>query len=260
LDGRHILILGGSGGMGYATAAYLLRAGAIVTICARKAPRLEAARGGLLAETGASPDALRALAIDARDSEAVDQALSLASDAAGQLNGIFIVAGGAQFIGVTRNTLRSMADEWATNMFPVINAITSAVPRMRKSGGSIVAVSSVAAIRTFPGLSGYGAAKAGLEHYVRVAADELGQYKIRVNAVQPGLTKNSSNGDALTDEAYLSPFAALTPLGPYGEPEDFGPMVALLLSDESAWITGQTFAIDGGMSLRAYGGRLTAPE
>jgi NAD(P)-dependent dehydrogenase (short-subunit alcohol dehydrogenase family) len=246
--------------MGYATAAYLLRSGCTVTICARTPSKLEAAKDSLLAETGAPSQALRALAIDARDGTAVDQALSLASDPDGRLNGIFVVAGGAQFIGVTRNTLQSMTDEWANNMFPVVNAVNSAVPRMRDAGGSIVVVSSTAAFRTFPGLSGYGAAKAGVEQYIRVAADELGQYKIRLNAVQPGLTKNSRNDDMLGDDAYVATFTALTPLGPYGQPEDFAPMVALLLSDESSWITGQAFGIDGGMGLRAYGGRLTAPE
>ena len=259
LEGRHILILGGSDGMGYATADYLLRAKSDVTICARTASKLEAARDRLLSETGASPDQLRAMPADARDAAAVEKATAHATKASGELDGVFVVAGGASFIPVTRHTPETMAEEWAANMFPLVNAITSAVPRMKAAGGSIVALSSGAALRTYPGLAAYGAAKAGMEHYIRVAADELGQHKIRVNAVQPGLTRNGTNAEMLKDEAYVGTFAALTPLGPYGQPEDFAPMVSLLLSRDSSWITGQVFAIDGGMTLRAYGGRLTPP-
>jgi len=93
----------------------------------------------------------------------------------------------------------------------------------------------------------------------RSAADELGEHKIRVNAVQPGLTQNGRNAGMLDDGPYTEIFKALTPLGPYGLPEQFAPMVTMLLSEESSWITGQVFAIDGGMTLRAYGGRLQAP-
>ena len=70
---------------------------------------------------------------------------------------------------------------------------------------------------------------------------------------------SSRNAEMLENKEYMSTFDALTPLGPYGQPEDFGPIVSLLLSHESSWITGQVFAVDGGMTLRAYGGRLQAP-
>jgi NAD(P)-dependent dehydrogenase (short-subunit alcohol dehydrogenase family) len=260
LQGRHILVLGGSDGMGYATSSYLLRSKANVTICARTASKLEAAHHRLLGETGAAPDQLRSMALDARDAAAVDKSVALAANTSGELDGVFVVAGGANFIAVDRHTPESIAEEWAMNMFPLVNAVTSAVPRMKRAGGSIVALSSGASVRTYPGLSAYGAAKAGLDHYVRVAADELGRHKIRVNAVQPGLTKNGSNAAMLQDTAYTSTFDALTPLGPYGQPEDFAPMVSLLLSEETSWITGQVFAIDGGMTLRAYGGRLAPPQ
>jgi NAD(P)-dependent dehydrogenase (short-subunit alcohol dehydrogenase family) len=256
---RHILILGGSDGMGYGVADYLLRSGAVVTVSARTAPKLEAARDRLLKETGAAVDHLRAIAGDAQDAASVETSVAHAANVSGALDGIFVVAGGGTFGAVTRNTPQSMADEWAANLFPLVNAIVAGVPRMKAAGGSIVALSSGAGVRTYPGLSAYGACKAGLDHYVRVAADELGRHKIRVNAVQPGLTRNGRNATMLDNKEYVSTFDALTPLGPYGQPEDFGPIVSMLLSSESSWVTGQVFAVDGGMTLRAYGGRLEPP-
>ena len=260
ISDKYVLVLGGSDGMGYATADYLLRSGANVTISARTEPKLMAARDRLLSDTGVDAGKLRAIAGDACDAASVERSVAHAAGPSGAIDGIFVVAGGGNFAAVTKNTPQSLAEEWALNLFPLANAIVSAVPRMKAAGGSIVALSSGAGIRTYPGLSAYGACKAGLDHYVRVAADELGQHKIRVNAVQPGLTQNGRNADMIKDGPYTEIFDALTPLGPYGLPEDFGPMVTMLLSSETRWITGQVFAIDGGMTLRAYGGRLQAPE
>jgi NAD(P)-dependent dehydrogenase (short-subunit alcohol dehydrogenase family) len=240
--------------MGYATAAYLLKAGAVVTICGRTGKKLEAAHERLLGETGADAANLRSTAIDACDTSAVAAATKLALDPAGELDGVFVTAGGSGMSMVVDHTTDFIAREWANNMFPVVNAITAAVPHMKRKGGSIVALSSVSANRTLQGLAGYNAAKAGLEQYVATAADELGQYKIRVNSVRPGLTRTGVIGDEIEDPVYKARFTKHTPLGYYGVPEDFGPMVSMLLSPESSWITGQTFSIDGGLSLRGYGG------
>jgi 7-alpha-hydroxysteroid dehydrogenase len=258
MKGRNILILGGSDGMGYATAAYLLRSKANVTICARTASKLESSHQRLLSETGAAPDQLRSMPLDARDPLAVEQGFALAANSRGEIDGVFVVAGNTFVIAVDQQKPETVAEEWAANLFPLVNAITSATPRMKRAGGSIVVLSSGASLRTYPGMAAYGATKAGLNHYVRVAADELGKHKIRVNAVLPGLTQNGMNAALLQDEAYMKIFAELTPLGPYGQPEDFAPMVSLLLSTESSWITGQTISIDGGLTLRAYGGRLSS--
>jgi NAD(P)-dependent dehydrogenase (short-subunit alcohol dehydrogenase family) len=254
IQGRHFLVLGGSDGMGYATAAYLFKAGGIVTICGRSETKLKGAEERLLGEAGADAARLRSTALDAGDTEAVKAATRLALDSAGELDGVFVTAGGSGMAMVVDHTTDFIAKEWANNMFPVVNAITAAVPHMKRKGGSIVALSSVAAVRTLQGLAGYNAAKAGLEQYVATAADELGQYKIRVNAVRPGLTRTGVIGDEIDNPVYKARFTKHTPLGYYGIPEDFGPMVSMLLSPESSWITGQTFAIDGGLSLRGYGG------
>lgn len=251
---RHFLILGGSSGMGYATAAYLLRGKAVVTIGGRNTERLTAAHDRLLQETGAAADHLRSIPVDANEPESVETAVAHAESSAGKLDGIFVVAGVGGFANVWETTPEFMREQITGNVGPLVNAIASGFSRMKEDGGSIVALSSAAALCTYPKLVGYGASKAALDHYVRAAADELGQFKIRVNAVRSGFTKSGASAELLEDPAYVDEFRKITPLGPYGEAEDFGPMASLLLSPESSWITGQIVTIDGGLTLRGYGG------
>jgi NAD(P)-dependent dehydrogenase (short-subunit alcohol dehydrogenase family) len=261
LAGRYILVLGGSDGMGYATAAHLVRSGSNVTITGRTVDKLESAQRRLIEQDAVRAEQVRIEAGDARDPKAVEAAVSTATGPGGELDGIFVVAG----LGVYRPMLETgiaFADEmWAINMYPLINAIQCGAPVMiRHGGGSIVALSSVAAAVSAPGMAAYGAAKAAVDHYVRCAADELGKHRVRVNAVRSGYTKTTMTAGVLDDEEWNARFIAATPLGePYGRAEDFGPMVSLLLSGDARWITGQVFAIDGGMGLRGYAGKNLDP-
>jgi len=250
----HYLILGGSSGMGYATAAYLLSAGAIVTICGRDEAKLAAAHERMLAECGAATDRLRSIAADATLPDAVEEAFACAARPDGTLDGIFVVAGAGMILAIEETTPELVHEQVTINLVPLVNAIRAAFPRMKERGGSILAMSSAAALAPYPMLSAYGAAKAALDHYVRVAADEFGKYRIRVNAVRSGFTNTPVNGELMTDEHYIGEFRKITPLGPYAEPEQFGPISALLLSPDSDWITGAIVPVDGGLTLRGYGG------
>lgn len=119
---------------------------------------------------------------------------------------------------------------------------------MREHGGAIVNVSSISSVRTAPGIGFYGASKAMLNSITELLAVELGP-DIRVNGVAPAVVKTKfatplyDGREAEVVQAY--------PLGRLGEPEDIGTAVSFLLSDDAAWITGQTVPIDGGMSLTA---------
>lgn len=255
LANRNFLVLGGSSGMGLAVATYLARAKGVVTISGRDPAKLEAAHRFLLDETCAEQSHIRSKTADGRDAEAVAAAVAHAANATGQLDGVFVAAGGGGFCPVTEVTLELAASEYALNVFPLINTIRSAVPRMKDAGGAIVALSSTAGVLSYPRASYYGATKAALEHYARVAADELGKHKIRVNVVRSGFTSTGATASLIGDEHFINGFKRATPLGEYyGRPEDFGPMVGLLLSSDTRWITGQVFAIDGGLTLRGYGG------
>jgi NAD(P)-dependent dehydrogenase (short-subunit alcohol dehydrogenase family) len=254
LAGRHFLILGGSTGMGFASAEYLVRGNGVVTICGRDRAKLTVAHEKLVKECASSADNVRSIAADATLPDDVEAAFALAANASGEIDGVFVVAGAGAFAAAVDTTPEIMHSQITINLIPVVNAIRSAVPRMKAKGGSILAMSSAAALCSYPNLGAYGAAKAALDHYVRVAADELGQYKIRVNAVRSGFTNTPVNGDLMFDEHYIREFNKITPLGPYAEPEQFGPISALLMSPESSWITGAIVPVDGGLTLRGYGG------
>ena len=115
-------------------------------------------------------------------------------------------------------------------------------------GGAIVNVASVAGLRPAPGIAFYGASKAMLIHLTQELAVELGP-DIRVNAVAPAVVKTRF-ATALY-EGREEEVAAAYPLKRLGVPEDIGSVVAFLLSDDAAWVTGQTLVVDGGVSLTA---------
>jgi NAD(P)-dependent dehydrogenase (short-subunit alcohol dehydrogenase family) len=118
---------------------------------------------------------------------------------------------------------------------------------MGAHGGSVVNVASIAGLRASPGIGMYGVSKAALIRLTMELAAELGP-RIRVNAVAPAVVKTKF-ATALY-EGREEEVSAAYPLGRLGRPEDIAGAVAFLLSDEAAWITGQTLVLDGGVTLR----------
>jgi 3-oxoacyl-[acyl-carrier protein] reductase len=119
---------------------------------------------------------------------------------------------------------------------------------LKDHGGAIVNVSSLSAIRTAPGIGFYGATKAMMNSLTELLAVELGP-SVRVNGVAPAVVKTRFAGALY--EGREEEVARAYPLQRLGQPEDVAGLVAFLLSDEAAWITGQTVVVDGGVSLTA---------
>jgi NAD(P)-dependent dehydrogenase (short-subunit alcohol dehydrogenase family) len=117
-------------------------------------------------------------------------------------------------------------------------------------GGRILNVSSGLARFSFPGYAAYAAMKGGIEVLTRYLAKELGGRRIAVNTIAPGAIETDFGGGAVRDNAQLNQqIAGLTALGRVGLPDDIGGAVALLLSPEGGWITGQRIEVSGGMLL-----------
>ena len=128
-------------------------------------------------------------------------------------------------------------------------AIRYGVPMMTQ-GGAVVCISSTVAKLPFAWLSAYCTAKGALEQFVRVAADELASAGVRVNAVRPGVTRTEMARSMFETSPIMNAFLEQIPLGRGGEPEEVARAVRFLAGPESAWTTGQSFAVDGGNELR----------
>ena len=146
-------------------------------------------------------------------------------------------------------------DDWnavvGTNLTGAFLTMKHAVPHLvANGGGSIVAVSSIAAPLTHRFMTPYCVSKAGLEMLVKQVADELGASGVRANAVRPGLVPTDATVAHTTTDAIRDDYLAQMPLGHTGTDDDVAALVRFLLGPESRWITGQCIGVDGGHSLR----------
>lgn len=244
LAGRTALVTGASQSIGRASAHALARDGATVVIMGRGKGGLEAARDDLRASV---PDArIEMFAGDACDEEELRQALDFAHRLDGRLDILVPTVGGAVMQPILMRDVSSVRQEIEVNYISTFLMVRHGVPLLRR-GGTIVCVSSVAAVQAGWGMALYGAAKAALEKLVRGAAFELGGAGIRINAIRPGMTVPREVLEDPEQAHAFDAFADATPLGRVGVPEDIAEAVRFLAGPESGWVTGQSFSVDGGL-------------
>jgi NAD(P)-dependent dehydrogenase (short-subunit alcohol dehydrogenase family) len=240
-EGKVALITGASRGIGYAIAERIIAEGGSVVITARKRETLDAAVATLgpraVGVAGRADDAEHRAAVFALISERYGRLDHLVNNA-----GINPAYGPLADVGVDvmRKTLEVNVIatlEWARE------ALASA---LLGAGGSIVNISSISGIAAAPGIGFYGVSKGALITLTLQQASEFAP-GIRVNAVAPAVIKTDF-AKALY-EGHEAEAAAQYPLKRLGESADVAGPVAFLLSDDAAWITGQTIVIDGGASL-----------
>lgn len=251
LVGKSILVTGGGSGIGAGVAAALAGSGAAVTIVGRTADRLEATAESIAT---AWPDAaeVRTHVTDVTDESQVSGAVAAAAGHGGGLHGVVACAGGSETIGPLTQT---DTDGWKRTVDLNVNGtmftFKHAAPELvRAGGGSIVAVSSIAASNTHRWFGAYGVTKSAVDHLVRLAADELGPSRVRVNGIRPGLIRTDLVAPILASPEISEDYRASTPLPRIGEAGDVAALALFLLGDESSWITGQLINVDGGQCLR----------
>src|SRR6266446_4735860 len=134
------------------------------------------------------------------------------------------------------------------NVLGLILASQEAVKRFGPEGGSIINISSVASTLGFPTASVYCATKAAVDAVTRSLAKELGPRKIRVNAINPGMVETEGvHAAGIAESDFRRETEASTPLGRIGQPQDIAPAAVYLASSDSAWVTGETLYITGGL-------------
>lgn len=247
LQGQSALITAGGAAISTAAAKLLVRDGASVVLMGRTSEPLEQARSHILADYPAARVELHCG--DGCVEADVQAALQRTYELAGRLDIVVSTVGGGGF----KPLWMVEADEFAADLkLNIMSAflVTKHAAMMMQGGGSIVCISSTAAKLPFAYLSSYNTAKAGLEGFVRVAAEELGPRGIRVNAVRPGMTRSAGTSGMFDMQSIVDRTIAECPLGRLGEPEDIAPAIRFLAGPESRWMTGQSFAVDGGNELR----------
>ena len=251
LTGLSALVTGAGGGLGGAAATWLVRDGASVVLMGRTIETLETARTAVTREAEAGA-VVKCVAGDATVAADVRRAVAEAAQLGRYAICVSVVGGATNIAPLLAYDDDRFIDDTQRQIVPAFLAIKYSVPAMAAGGGSIVCISSDAGTMTWPYMAGYCAGKAGLEALVRVAADELGHLQIRVNAVRPGLVKTDSvNSKRIhANEPLMDRFRVEKPLGRTGTPADVAPAVRYLAGPESSWVTGQSFAVEGGNELR----------
>ena len=242
LSGRAIILAGGSGGLGAATAMLLAREGARLVIGYRSNRERAKALAEAVRTAGAEDVALVAGDLGKED---VRRALL---DAAGERLEAVVVFAGDPARGTDEQTLRDSME--ANYLAPILLARAAAEQlQTTQTPGSIVLFSSMQGDYPFEGSTAYGAAKAALVQAALVLAKEVGGApNIRVNVIAPGATMAGMAQKSLRSGKY-DPFVASGVVPRFGRAEDIARAVRFLIEPDS-YVTGQVLTVDGGMTLR----------
>lgn len=250
-DKRIAIVTGGSRGLGRNTVLSLAKRG-VDSIFTYKAARSEAE--AVVAEVEAIGARTVPLQLDVGETETFDAFVAQVRQA---LSGL----GAARFdylvnnAGIAHhNSLEETTEEELDMLYRVnfkgVFFLTQKLLPLMNDGGRIVNLSSGLARIVVPGSAPYGALKGALEVLTRYQAKELGPRRIAVNAVAPGAIQTDFSGGMVRDNPVLNKQVAdMTALGRAGLPDDIGPMIASLLSEENRWVNAQRIEVSGGMAI-----------
>ncbi len=266
--GLSALVTGGGSGIGLGAATRLVSDGALVTICGRTEERLQSAVAVLEEAAAASEEAggprgtATYVVADVTVEDQIAEAVAVAAAGRGRLDILFANAGGAMHMGpICDADLAQVRATVDLNLIGTFLCIKHAAPLMATGigtgvdggaapGGSIIGMSSGAGSFPHRYLWAYGSAKAGIDMLCRYAAEELGRTGVRVNTVQPGIVDDELMAPITAGGPLLDDYLAEMPISRLGTVEDIAAAVRFLAGPESAWISGENLAVDGGHHLR----------
>ena len=249
LEGKVAVITGATGGIGETTARTFLEQGAKVMLVGRSEEKLNST----IQKLGGGKNIAHAIA-EADNEKQTAEAVQATVDVFGGVDILLANAGTEGIVGpIEEQTYENWQQVLNTNVIGVwLSMKYCAQPMKARGGGSIIAISSVAGVTGFPGLSPYTASKHAVYGLVKTAAMELAESRVRVNAIGPGPIDNRM---ILSLEQQMSPedsqavresIEAVIPMKRYGTEQEVANMALFLASDESTYCTGSIHMVDGG--------------
>jgi len=245
LDGKVALVTGASKGIGAAIAKQLAAEGASVVV--NYASSKEGADRVVteIKKTGGKAVALQGDIAKAQD---IERLFADTKKQFGKLDILVNNAGVYEFSPLENISAEHYDRIFDINVRGLLLASREAAKYIDGQGGSIINIGSVVSTIAPPNSSVYTATKGAVDAITKTLANELGPRKIRVNAINPGMVvTEGAQAQGIIESDMRKQIEAQTPLGRIGQPEDIAPAAVFFASDDSAWITGESLVIAGGL-------------
>jgi NAD(P)-dependent dehydrogenase (short-subunit alcohol dehydrogenase family) len=244
LRDRLVIVTGGGSGIGRATAVRIAREGGIAAVVDQ---HLDAAEETVaLARAGGG--VAHAFACDVGDDAAVRATVAQVGEL-GRVQGVVTSAGifyGPDLTLAHKVPVDVFVRVLQVNLVGTFSVIAAALPAMMDGGGAIVTIASTAALRGHGFGAGYTASKGGVDALTRLLAVQYGKHGVRANCICPGGVDTPMTAGTFSSDEAKERAKTRIPVGRYAEPEDIADVAVFLLSDESRYMTGQTFPVEGG--------------